>query len=96
MSGKYSVWKDETGLHIVIGFEEAMIDIGTQGFGVEVAVYDWKKCVDILMQREGMSREKANEVVSDCATRIYDEQTPVFVNHDELTQIFGGGEEDQS
>lgn len=96
MNDKYSVWKDETGLHVINGFSEALIDIGTQGFGNEVAVYDWAKCVDILMQREGMSREEANAVVSNCATQIYDEQTPVFVNHDELAHIFGGDEEDQS
>ena len=92
MNDKYSVWKDETGLHVITGFSEALIDIGTQGYGNEVAVYDWSKCVEILMQREGLSREQANEVVMKCATEVCDEQTPVFINHDEFMNIEFGGE----
>jgi hypothetical protein len=93
MNDKYSVWKDETGLHVITGFSEALIDIGTQGFGNEVAVYDWSKCVEILMQREGFSRSHANAIVSSCAEKVFDSQTPVFVNPDEFMNIKFGDEE---
>ena len=42
------------------GFEDAFIGIGKQ-FVTLYAVYDRQKCIDILMQRDGMDHEEAEE-----------------------------------
>jgi hypothetical protein len=42
------------------GFEDALIGIGRQ-FNRELALYDYEKCIEILMERDGMSREDAIE-----------------------------------
>jgi hypothetical protein len=44
------------------GFEDAIIGIGEQG-GIRKAlvVYDRQKCIEILMKRDGMTLEEADE-----------------------------------
>lgn len=42
------------------GFEKALIGFGTQ-FDNEVAIYEFDRCVAILVKRDGMSRNDAME-----------------------------------
>ena len=52
------------------GFEKAFIGTGCR-FNIVVAVYDYSKCVKILMKRDGMKEYEAEEWMS---------YTPVFVH----------------
>lgn len=60
------------------GFDEALI--GTvQVFSKTVALYDREKCIKILMKRDGMSREDADEYFDFNVTGAYvGEYTPAF------------------
>ena len=49
------------GLLTADGFDDALIGIGERINLDSVAVYDVDKCIDILMSRDGMSREEAVE-----------------------------------
>jgi len=61
------------------GFEEAVIGVGRQ-FNVEVMVYDYYKCVDVLMERDGMSIEDAVEWMEYNVVGAYaGKDTPIFV-----------------
>ena len=42
------------------GFEDALIGVGQQ-FNKTLAVYDRQRCIEILMERDGMSDEEAVE-----------------------------------
>lgn len=42
------------------GFEGALIGFSQQ-FNKRVALYDWDKCIQILMERDGMTEENAFE-----------------------------------
>jgi len=71
----------ETGALLADGFEEALIGLGTQ-FNKEVAVYDYEKCIAILM-RSGMDHEEASEYMDFNVTGAYvGEHTPVFVRRE--------------
>jgi len=61
------------------GFEDALIGLGCQ-FHHAVAIYDWNKCVDILMQRDKMSEEEACEFMDFNVTGAWaGNNTPVFM-----------------
>ena len=63
------------------GFDEAFTGV-TEFFPENLprAVYSYEKCVDILMQRDGMDREEALEYMEFNVTGAYvGKQTPVFV-----------------
>ncbi len=61
------------------GFEAALLGLGTQ-FNTQLAVYDWDKCIDILMQRDGMSRDDALEFMDFNVTGSWvGPNTPVFI-----------------
>ena len=61
------------------GFEEALIGIGYQ-FNTQLAVYDWDKCITILMERDQMSLEEAAEFMDFNVTGAWvGRNTPVFV-----------------
>jgi hypothetical protein len=63
------------------GFEDAFIGVGSQ-FNVEsIAIYDTQKCIDILMTRDGMSRDEALEYFEFNVLGAYvGPKTPIFVN----------------
>lgn len=43
------------------GLDEALLGVGFR-FGVEpVALYDSEKCIEVLMKRDGMTREEADD-----------------------------------
>ena len=61
------------------GFEAALIGYVTR-FGMEpVALYDWEKCMKILMERDGMTYEEADEFFSFNVIGAWmGENTPAF------------------
>tara|TARA_R100001594_G_C3988094_1_gene251748 strand:- start:52 stop:309 length:258 start_codon:yes stop_codon:yes gene_type:complete len=61
------------------GFEDALIGVGVI-FNRSLATYDMRKCIDILMKRDGMTEEEAVEYFEFNVTGAYvGENTPVFV-----------------
>lgn len=61
------------------GFEEALIGMGRQ-FNQDLAVYDFDKCVEILMKRDGMDYHDACEYMEYNVTGAWvGAGTPVFV-----------------
>ena len=61
------------------GFEKAFIGLGRQG-PHRLAVYDYNKCVRILMKREDWSEEDALEWMEFNVVGAWvGEQTPIFV-----------------
>jgi len=62
------------------GFEEAFIGMCTR-FGMEpVAAYDRDKCLEVLVQRDGMSYEEAVEYFDFNVIGAWvGDQTPVFL-----------------
>jgi len=63
------------------GFDEAIIGI-TERFGQEpLLLYDWQKCIDILIQGGCESPEEAEEYLEfNCIGAWMGENTPAFVN----------------
>ena len=58
---------------------DAFIGVGRQA-GVEVAVYDYDKCIDVLMERDGMSIEDAIEWMEYNVVPAYvGKGTPIFM-----------------
>jgi hypothetical protein len=65
------------------GFEDALIGIGQQ-FNQELAIYDYDKCVEILMKRDGMSYYDANDFMEYNVIGAYvGPGTPVFLEKDD-------------
>ena len=61
------------------GFDDAFLGYGTQ-FNKMLAVYDYDKCVDILMKRDDMTEEEAEEYMEFNVMGAYmGEHTPVFL-----------------
>lgn len=64
------------------GFEEALIGFGTR-FVSPIAVYDLAKCINILVERDGMSDDEAIEYMDYNVLGAYmGESTPVFLDLD--------------
>jgi hypothetical protein len=62
------------------GFEGALVGIGQQ-FNRELAVYDYDKCVDILVS-QGMTEEEAHEYMDYNVTGAWvGDHTPVFLKY---------------
>tara|TARA_R100000988_G_C3942780_1_gene137085 strand:+ start:196 stop:483 length:288 start_codon:yes stop_codon:yes gene_type:complete len=69
----------EEGLLVADGFEKAFIGVGRQ-FTKPVAIYDRQKCIDILMTRDGMSIDEAEEYFEYNVQGAYvGEDTPIFM-----------------
>jgi hypothetical protein len=61
------------------GFDDAIIGIGRQS-NKTIVVYDESKCLDILIERDGMTEEEAIEFFEFNVIRAYvGEHTPIFV-----------------
>jgi len=62
------------------GFDAAFIGVGSQFSNEPVAVYDRNKCIEILMDRDGMSDEEAIEFFEYNVQGAWvGSQTPMFV-----------------
>jgi hypothetical protein len=69
----------EQDLMLADGFDDAILGIGQQ-FNREAVVYDWHRCVQVLMDRDGASYEEAVEWMDYNVTGAYvGEATPIFV-----------------
>ena len=65
------------------GFEDALIGVGQQ-FNKAMAVYDRQKCIEILIERDGMSDEEAVEYFEFNVIGAWvGEQTPMFLTKGE-------------
>lgn len=64
------------------GFEAALIGFGTC-FTADVAIYDYGACVDILVTRDGMTPDEAQEFLefNTCGAYVGD-HTPVFLRRE--------------
>ena len=61
------------------GLEDALLGYGEQGQQT-VAVYDYAKCVEILMRRDGMDQDEADESMNYKVTGTsLAQHTPVFL-----------------
>jgi hypothetical protein len=61
------------------GFDEAIIGIGRQ-FNKNLVIYDEDKCIQILMERDGMTDEEAIEFFEFNVVGAYvGEYTPIYV-----------------
>ena len=61
------------------GFEDALIGFGTR-FTHPVAIYDYDRCVRVLVERDAMTEEEAVEFIEFNTTGAYvGESTPVFL-----------------
>lgn len=70
------------------GLDEAIIGIGSRCGSSDVLVYDASKVVEILMRRDGMTRDDAMEFFSFNIEGAYvGEQTPIWVWPKELVDI---------
>ena len=67
---------------LVDGFDEALIGYGHQ-YNRMLAIYDYQMCVAILVDRDGMSDEEAEEYMQHNVIKAWmGETTPVFLNED--------------
>lgn len=64
------------------GFEDALLGFGHQHSKV-IAVYDYNKCINVLMDRDAMTEEEAIEYMDYNVVGSYvGEHTPIFINQD--------------
>lgn len=69
----------DEGLLLADGFEDAFLGIG-RCFNVTTAVYDYERCITILMERDGMERDEAEEFFEFNVVGAYvGPATPVFL-----------------
>lgn len=63
------------------GFESCVVGIANRCGASPVAAYDYDKCVDLLVERDGMSVEDAHEFMSYNVVGAYvGDGTPVFIS----------------
>ena len=76
------------------GFDEAILGIA-EGMGRSAAVlYDYRKCVQILMERDGMEEDEAQEFMDVNVVGAYiGQHTPVFLQRPE--PVFSCEESDE-
>lgn len=62
------------------GFERAFLGVVRLTSGLEVAVYDRAVCITVLVERDGMSEEEAEEYFDfNVAGAYIGEQTPLYL-----------------
>tara|TARA_R100000458_G_C8170539_1_gene171202 strand:- start:402 stop:668 length:267 start_codon:yes stop_codon:yes gene_type:complete len=65
------------------GFDDALIGIGRRTGTLEVAVYDYAKCVGIMIERDGSSHDDAVDYMEYNVTGAYvGENGPIVVELD--------------
>jgi len=69
------------------GFEDAYMGIARQFTKTPLAIYDRNKCIDILVNRDGMSEEEAEEYFQYNVEGAWvGENTPMFLQPLKLTE----------
>jgi hypothetical protein len=74
-------WDEEhdDGALFVPGFDAALIGVGVQ-FSREIAIYDYDKCLDVLIERDGMDVEDAIDYMEYNVLGAYvGKSTPIFL-----------------
>lgn len=67
------------------GFEDCVIERLCTRAGQEVLVYDYDKCVQVLIARDGMEYEEAVEYMAFNVVSMYvGEGTPIFMYGEEV------------
>jgi len=75
----HDITGEEVECWVAEGLDDALLGYGEQA-GQTVAVYDYDKCLEIFMQRDGMDREEAAEHMSYNVTGTHlHGKTPVFL-----------------
>ena len=70
---------EDEGTLLADGFDKALIGVGRQ-FNRTLAIYSYEKCVEILVSRDGMTREGAVEFMEYNVLGAWvGEHTPVFM-----------------
>ena len=65
------------------GFDEALVGLARRACQPALAIYSVPRCVDILVKRDGMSPEEANEYLEFNTLCAYmGEMTPVYTYED--------------
>ena len=68
------------------GFDEAIIGVGRKKGSEDSLVYNYDKCVEILIERDGMDYEEAVEFMEYNVVDAYvGPRTPIFVVSEECT-----------
>ena len=71
----------ETELLFAEGFEDAFVGTGERCGQPIVAVYDRKKCIEVLQKRDGMTQEEAIEFFDFNVVGAWvGPQTPMFID----------------
>jgi hypothetical protein len=77
---------DDEEITLADGFEDAFLGIARQ-FGKPFALYDREKCIDILVNRDGMSDEEAEEYFQFNVEGAWvGENTPMFLQSLKLNE----------
>jgi hypothetical protein len=77
---------DDAPVLFAVGFEGALLGIGRQ-FNFDVAVYDYSKCVSILVEEQDFSYEDAVEWMEYNVVGAYvGKTTPIFLMDQEYYQ----------
>jgi len=75
----HDITGEEVECWVAEGLDDALMGYGEQA-GQTVAVYDYDKCLEIFMQRDGMDREEAAEHMSYTVAGTHlPGKTPVFL-----------------
>ncbi len=75
-------YADETEAQLLFadGFDSAIVGLGNQAGRPETVVYDYSRCVGILMARDGMSYEEAVEYMEfNVVSAWVGDNTPTFI-----------------
>ena len=83
-------WESQLEDYVVFadGFEEAILGMARRAGHPEVVAYDYKKCVQILMERDDMTEEEALDYMEYNAVGAFvGEGTPIFIEPIDVTSI---------
>jgi len=66
---------------LMLGFETALVGLGSKFNDAPVAIYDYDKCIALLTKRDGMTEIEAEEYMDFNETGAWvGEGTPIFAN----------------
>ena len=70
------------------GFDDAVLGVATRCAHGDVVVYDYEKCAEVLVERDGMSYEEAIEFLDFNVVGAYvGEGTPFFLHRMTMEEI---------
>ncbi len=79
------------------GFDAAIVGIGRRCGQPDVIVYDVEKCIEILMQRDKMTREEAEEYLEYNSIGAWvGDETPVWLERLSLEELTRRANEEEA